>query len=358
MTDVNVRALIDGIKERHRGRASKILQGRRLAWQDVGDIFVAGQQIEGNRKAELDLRAEVEQIEEMQEGHDAWLASDHTVFEYLLVAAFGYEATHSKRHYYNRACENAKAAEDRPTSAEEFSEWVEKQGGLMAAAKGEQSRPPTKKPKEVISDFVAKLPAPVGSDEAEPEEAESVHDVIDVSFEPEEDANELGLLLIQHLANGRSKVLKTITKPKAIASVINLIEQRPSAFSIDRVERLARYDLNAFMLKKNRLWKKRLGATDFENFRNAVANLASDPELREKYFDGEPEVIATEQTGDINTMNEDAHVLDPARYIANAKPFALVPYELEADTLPTKDALNAIPSYIRWKENPPRRSRS
>lgn len=347
---VSVADIIARIKQVADEHDERINTGRFSSWLVTGELYVGALAIEDDSAAKNDLDKKVLDRPEM-EGRKDWLKGK-SVVEKLLVATFGYDDSHSKRHYYKRAFQRAKSAETKPTTAGEFAIWVQGQGGLMAAAKGEQPSRTSIKPSEVISAFVEKLPEaePVGPGEAEPDD-----DVIDFAFEPEDGAKDLGLFLVRHLPVGKSRVIRTITKPRAIASVINVIDERPSAFQVDRVERIARYELNAFMLKKARMWKKKLDDRDFERFRTAVTDLAADPELREKYFDGEPEVKANAKTGDINTMNEEAHVLDPARYIANAKLFALVPYDLKPDTGATKDSLKDIPSYVRWKNNPPRR---
>ena len=362
-SNIDVRSLIDGIKANYDKRREGIAKGRKDFWLSLGDVFVGGIQIQTDITAMSELKAEVEKVENVKEGHTRWLDSpDRTAFEFLLVAAIGYEATLSKRHYYNCACKNALASEKSPTTAEEFAEWVEEKGGVMAAAQGADSRTKATDPADTISDYVKKL-APPSKVEGEGETDDP--DIIPVDFKPDEAAGDLGLFLVQHLPGGQSRIIEKFTAPKVIASVIKLTDKTPSVAKTDTMKRAAVFDLSRFMLmkasekiKNGKLYRGILTTADYERFQQAVEELAANPETRKRYFDGDPELEIDIEKSEINMVNKDAHDLDPARFIKNAKPLTLVGYKLTTETPVKKNALEAIPDFATWKKSRPRKSKA
>lgn len=353
---MNVRELVGNIKKGHEERLSGIIQGRTLLHRTLGEIFEAGLKIEADDKAVAELKSEVEAVKEIAEKHSRWLHSeDRTPFDFLLVLILGFEGTTTKRHYYANAFRNAKAASI--STVDEFVDWVDKKGGAIEAgshrAEGE-SGGGREMPKDIIANFVASLPEPeVATGEGDEENLS-----LSVDFEPQDEAEGIGLLLVRRLPDGTVRIIKTVTDPQAIASVIRQTDGTPSPAKLEAARKAAIYDLNRFMLKKygrKGVWRGDLEAKDYTAFKRAVEVIASQPQLAARYFEGTPNVEIAAEALDIRKMNNDVHVLDPARFIGNAKPFALVPYGLKQETQPSKEGLEAIPDYLRWKKSPPRR---
>jgi hypothetical protein len=347
-----VRQRIEQLRKFSADHEEEISTGRRLGRELIGRVFQAGIEIGADTEALNNLHEQVDGLPEL-EGHK-WFAGSKTVFENVLVLTFGYKKTHSKRHYYNKACVKAQAAGKR--TVEEFVALIEKDG-LMRFVEGGGSGTSAVDPAKVLQDYAASLTV---NQESEGEEGDEETDLdkpelIERAVHPDENASGLALLLVKQESENSSIVLREVTDPKLVASVVSAITAPPSIKQLDRIEKLARWDLNRVAEKMTDVWRGKVLLQDLEQFKEAVDQLERYPTLAEKYFDGKPDVWIDKDQCELEVQNRDMNRIDPARFIKNAKPLALVPFGLKTDTPVKKDVIEKLPGYRLWKENPPRR---
>lgn len=351
MEDVEktVQELVDKIRKTEEDSRSGIAEGRRLSWLLVGEVYAGGCEIGTGPKREK-LNQLVDAHPDMKD-HPGWIPSQKTVFECLLVAALGYEKTLSKRHYYSNACKNAQKDKVEST-AEAFADWVGAAGGLMAVAKGEAGD--GEKASDLIKRFIAKrenVAAPKKSD----------GEVVKTDFTPASDGGNLGVFLVEHLAEGGSRIIGITTRTSTLATVIKDVDDELSAPKLLAIEKLAIWDLNRVTEKLEGAWRGDPEPSDIKLFREAVRDLQDRPTLSEKYFDGVPKA-ESEGDKELKVQNLKAPILDPARYISNAKVGVLTPFDVSKIVFgkneqkrKKRETVEALPGYKAWRESPPRR---
>lgn len=304
---------------RNRFKATNVLLGRanKSLWLDVGKIYEEEAKIS---KSEILKQALIDEVNEQPDvkALASWDAADKSVFENLLILGMGYEDKESLRTLYAKALRNA-LAKGVARTEKAFAEWVEIKHGIVNAAGEDGGTGSARKPADVISSFKASLPPPSEQDS-----------IIPLKLEP---GSGLTAALLEPLPDG-SRVLRMTNAAAAVASVITATSPKTLKRSqIAKIEKTALWYLNRFVLKEQKVLRRKAKVADAIRFQKAFRDLNSVPELRQKFFDGEAGFACTidslKQTFKFEVANPKFHVLDPGRYIAGAKERALVPYELD-----------------------------
>lgn len=323
--------------------AEQIAKGRRLTWELLGHVYVAGVEIDAKPEWRHELNALVDAHSDIKK-LKRWFADEHSVFEVVLVGALGYNHTASKRHYYSKALSNAEAA-GVPADVAKLADWLRDKDGIVSASKVEATKPARSDPSAVLNAFKGSLP-----DEGEFEQ-------IEIAVEESDLGRGIGLLIVERVSETESRVVRKIFDPRIVASAIKQSDDAPTAAQLDRQKREALFDLNRVALKLANVWRGKVEPAEITRFMEAVSDLARSP-FRNDYFDGEPEVLGVPDTGELRLENSDFHPFDPGRYIKNAKPRAMVPYALDEVSENKKEALAVVPSFQRWKVSRPRKRKA
>jgi hypothetical protein len=164
--------------------------------------------------------------------------------------------------------------------------------------------------------------------------------------------------LVKRESDDSALVLKEVTEPKVVAAVVSAITAQPSDAQLDRIKRIARWQLNRAAQIDAGVWRGKLKLEDLEDFKEQVQTLAQYPSLYDEFFVGKPEVWIDEGHTELHVQNADTNLIDPARFIKNAKPLALVPFDLKKETPVKKETIEKLPGYKLWKGTQPRRRSS
>lgn len=218
-----------------------------------------------------------------------------------------------------------------------FVAWVKDEGGIdkIVAAYREAHKPERNKNRETCEPATA---------------WERVQDLLpEISATPEEvtteispdEANEELIVLLLHpkrpAPDGKctcERVWKS-SDPKLIDEAVETIAREiEDAAAHAEFERKQVWKLNKFMLKLKQVLPGKMAPKDYAYFKEAAQKLYEDERSRSRFFVGKPEFGTLEIDDEHklyrpHTVNQAAGVLDPARYVRNAKIGELVPYDYD-----------------------------
>lgn len=301
----------------------------------LGGIFELAGQIDDPDYPELlgALKGRVRQISAVRKSN-RWYVDDKTTFDLLVTMYLGLsDRTKVTKCQWLRALEAGKAADVNPEQAA-FAEWIAERGGVIAAGRftlcDQTDRVDT--PKFELDHFLEMLPKIA-------EAADSVTFSIDQDFTTCSGlVVVLGRVPFGFVEPGQAiEILDVITDDDVVAEVVASHDKGRSAVAKFEADKL--WTLNRITMKVDSRKRKYFKVREYLAFQKAFRALATVPSLKDKFFSGQPYLPYVNVSGDpsgettIPVVNEQCHPLDPAKYIENAKPDVLMPYEHEgADT--------------------------
>jgi len=276
-------------------------------------------------------------LEDMMRSHaevgpsKKWSPGGKPTTELLVTYLLGLKAFRSRKHNWVSALAHAAECDVKP-SAEEFRKWISSAevggiDGAVAAHRGETLTPKKIDLSEVAASLVAAIETPK---------------TVELHIATAAPAG-LAVLVVQRKDDGNAFVLKESSDESELKRVfadlhITKKTKARNPIQIANIEREAVGRLTGVVQKL--ATKKLLSVNDGIAFTGAVKKLMDVPELREKYFNGEPDYgVRFDDMGKysiISTINEDYHLLDPGRYIGGARERLLIPYPFD----PANDAEN------------------
>lgn len=361
MTDVVIdqssRDSIDAIERDLRKRfeetGRQLLKPRMALWHDLGKVYEESGTINDKAALRAALVEKIRQRDDLPPLKE-WDPLKKSTLELLLVLATGYEDTESSRSQYLAALRNASREGVTKTEAG-FANWVEKKHGIINAGKVADAEAPTTSV-DLVAQFAQKL-------QQERDRGHEVDTKLEsASFDPDPLGNGFGILLVHKGRDGKLVVNGTTGNLNVVASAIRAVDHKVTPAQAARAEGSAKSRLMKVALKLEDLRRGGLDAEELAEFSKAAKELYD--LAPDKYFTGEPFVENDRTTGKPLVQNDDFHILDPGRFIRNAKRSALQAFDLDgfnydpnAKKMDMKKLLSQTSGYADWNRSASRANR-
>ena len=338
-------------------------QARQKLWATLGQIHADSAFVREHAEARAELvRAANEDPEVGRSRFDATSAPAQEIFLALILKIR--EATKSAKSQYTRALLVAES-EGVPPTEEAFVTWVKDNGGITAAGKSDSAEGPaaslTLSPP--VSGRATSMTAPYHFKLARFLEwaPKLANGSVEIEIDREKEAYEgLTVVLLSSSAadpDANPAILAKIGDPQVVKSVASAVASGRAVRLTDEdkaneAARKALWELNRVALKLS-YWNEKLSFDDLLKFPKAVKVLEKQDCVARRLFEGPAGsnlYTDAREFHSLDVIHPEYDLIDPGRYIRNAREGALIPYE--AGQPGSAERAAAIAAYVQASRVP------